>query len=395
MIKIKPYHIWLLFSTIFLIVLALIFINKPFRGDERHIVETIRLFANELNLNTLKNYQEVTPPFFYLFYSFWAKIFGASIESLRILTLIIAFTTWQLIYFFFNSFAKKDSHSFLLSLVVIINPYMFGTSTFVFTDMLTILLSLAAMISYLKDKVLFFTIFCILSILSRQYAVIIPLAVILLSLLNFHKEKHKSTKYIFYSVLSFLPLLSFFLFWGSIAPVQGIEKWVIPNSAAFNIDYINTYITFSVIYVLPIIILFFTKIKINFSILIFSILVTALLSVFPVNASNATLQLTDFKTVGIVHQVFATVLGLESLELKILLFFLLLAGCYVNMEILKRFYELRHSICENRDLIVTILWFLFLLIMPFSYQVWEKYLTMILPFLILSIYLLLYPAKSK
>ena len=89
-----------------------------------------------------------------MFYALWAKIFGASTESLRILTLIISFITWQLVYYLFHLFVKKEFHALLLSLLVVINPYFFGTSVFVFTDMLTILLVLAAIISFIKNKII-------------------------------------------------------------------------------------------------------------------------------------------------------------------------------------------------------------------------------------------------
>jgi polyferredoxin len=107
----------------------------------------------------------------------------------------------------------------------------------------------------------------------------------------------------------------------------------------------------------------------------------------------ATLTFTDYKTVGFVHQAFVEFLGTESLWLKIILAFLLLAGCYINTELLKSFYQQFKTKSIENEIIFTLLWFLFLLIMPFSYQVWEKYLTMILPFLILSIYLVQYPVK--
>ncbi len=124
--KIKPYHIWIIFSLFALTTIGILSLKLPFRGDERHIVETIKLFADNFNFNTIKDYPEVTPPFFFMFYALWAKIFGASTESLRILTLIISFITWQLVYYLFHLFVKKEFHALLLSLLVVINPYFFG-----------------------------------------------------------------------------------------------------------------------------------------------------------------------------------------------------------------------------------------------------------------------------
>ncbi len=393
--KIKPSHIWFAFSLITLSLIGIVSLKLPFRGDERHLVETIKLFADNFNFNTIKDYPEVTPPFFFMFYALWAKIFGASTESLRILTLIISLITWQLVYYLFGLFTQKKYHVLLLSTLVITNPYFFGTSVFVFTDMLTIMLSLAAVISFIRNKNILFIIFSTLAILCRQYAVIIPMSVILYSLLNYKNDKQISRNYIIGSLLTFLPLLVLFGIWKNISTASGIEKWIIPNSSIYNLDYINTYITFSVIYIFLLVIVFFKKIKLSYLSLSIAFAITILLSLFPVKTSMATLEFTDYKTVGFVHQALAEMFGLESIWLKIFLVFFLFVGCYMNIELLKRFYVYIRKKSSEKEIIFTIFWFLFLLIMPFSYQVWEKYLTMILPFLILSVYLFLFPLKKN
>jgi len=389
--KIKPYHIWFAFSLLSLTLIGIFSLKLPFRGDERHIVETIKIFSNNFNLNTIKDYPEVTPPFFFMFYALWAQIFGASTESLRILTLIISFITWQLVYYLFGLFTQKKYHALLLSTLVITNPYFFGTSVFVFTDMLTFMLLLAAVISFLKNRNILFIIFAALAILCRQYAVIIPVSVLLYSLLNYKNDKQLSRKYFIGSLLTFLPLLVLFGIWKNISPASGIGKWIIPNSSFYNIDYINTYITFSVIYIFPLVIVFFKKIKFNYKNILIALGFTLLLSLFPVKPSMATLEFTDYKTIGFIHQALVELLGYGCLCLKIVLAFFLLIGCYINTELLKKLYVYFSRMSSRKEIIFTLLWILFLLIMPLSYQVWEKYLTIILLFFILSIYLLLYP----
>ncbi|MBK7630984.1 MAG: glycosyltransferase family 39 protein [Ignavibacteriales bacterium] len=388
------YQIWFFFSLISLTFIGIYSFKLPFHGDERHIVETIRLFADNFNFSTIKDYPEVTPPFFYIFYSLWAKLFNSSIESLRLLTLIISFITWQLLFYLIKLFIKNDIHVFLLSLLIVINPYFFGTSVFVFTDILTIMLSLAAVISFAKDKIIYFVIFSALAILCRQYAGIIPIAVLLYSSFYYVNDKSTSRKFIFGSFLTFIPLIILFGIWENISPASGIEKWIVPNSSLYNLDYINTYITFSVIYILPLAIIFFKKIKFNYTSLLIAFVLTILLSFFPVKTSLATLEFTDYKTVGIMHQTLADFFGLESLGIKIILWVFLFVGCYINTELLKRFYSQIKSRLFDKEIIFTFLWILFLIIMPFSYQVWEKYLTMIIPFLVICIYCLIFPIEQ-
>lgn len=389
------YRFWFLFSILALVLTALYSLKMPLHGDERHIVETIKLFADNFSFTTIKDYPEVTPPFFYMFYALWAKIFSSSTESLRLLTLLISLITWQLIFFLIQLFVKKDSHAFLLSILLVINPYFFGISVFVFTDMFTIMLGLSSVISFIKNKFFLFFIFSTLAILSRQYAVIIPAAVTVYSLLTFKNDTITNRNNIIASLISFIPLIILFAIWKNISPASGIEKWIVPNLSFYNLDYINTYITFSVIYIFPFALIFFSKIKLNYKRFFIAFSITILLAVFPVKPSLATLEFTDYKTVGIVHQVFAEFLGYESFGLKIVLWVFLFAGCYINIEIIKRYYLQIKSKSYNTELILPLLWFLFLLIMPLSYQVWEKYLTMILPFYLLSIYLMLFPFRSQ
>ncbi len=385
--KLTPYQIWFIFSLAALTIIGIISIRLPFRGDEKHIVDTIKLFASNLSFETIKNYPEVTPPFFFIFYATWAKIFGSTVESLRILTLIISLIAWQLVFYLISLFVKKNIYVLLLSLLVVINPYFFGTSVFVFTDMLTIMLCLSAVILFLKDKYYSFLIFCSLAILCRQYAIIFPLSIIAFSIINLLNRKPINKRYIFGTIFTFLPLLILFFIWGNIAPSNGIQKWIVPNPHFYNASYINTYVTFSVVYLFPLIIIFLYK-KIGFNLLnvAIALIVCIILLQFPIAPSAAAILQTDIRTVGFAHIVLIKLFGEESLILKITLGVLLFLGCYINVVLIKFFLmEIKNKI-YRKEMIFIIIWILFLITMPFSYQVWEKYLLLVLPFLLLSIY---------
>ncbi len=393
--KLTASQIWFIFSLIALSITGILFIKLPFRGDERHIVETIKLFADNFNFNTFANYPEVTSPFFFIFYSLWAKIFGASTDSLRLLTLIISFITWQLVFFLIRLFVNKNIYAFLLALLIIVNPYFFGTSIFVFTDMFTNMLILAAVVSFIKNKTLLYFIFSTLAILSRQYAVIIPASVILYSFLNFKNDRLTSRNRIVASLASFLPLLFLFVIWKNISPMSGMEKWVVPNSYFYNFDYINTYVTFSVIYLFPLALIFFIKMKLNYKNFFIALIITVVLAFFPVKPSLATLEQTDYKTVGYIHKAMVSVFGYKGFGLNIVLWTFLFVGCYINIAIIEKLWLNIKTKSFSDDIIISSIWFLFLLIMPLSYQVWEKYLTMVLPFYALSICLILLTTKQK
>ncbi len=393
--KIISYYIWLAFSISSLIIIGLIALKLPVHGDESHIIDTIRLFADKFNFSTIKDYPEVTPPFFFFFYASWSKIFGSSVESLRILTLIISLLTWQLVFLLNNLFTKKSSHTLLLSLLVIINPYFWGTSVFVFTDMLAIMLCLAAVILFFKDNIILFTLFSSLAILCRQYAIIFPFSIIAFSIINLLNQKPINNRYILGSTITFLPLLILFIIWGNIAPESGIQKWIVPSPHFFNINYLNTYITFSVIYLLPLVIIFlFKKIGFDFLNIAIAFICFLILVQFPIAPSAATIIQTDIRTIGLAHIGLIKLLGEGSFLLKITLGVLLFLGCFINVVLIKYFLTEIKNRTYSKEMIFIIIWIFFLITMPLSYQVWEKYLTLILPYLILSVYLTI-PSSNK
>jgi hypothetical protein len=377
-----------------LIILGFIGIKLQIRGDERHIIETIRLFTNNLNFETIKNYPEITPPFFFILYATWAKIFGQTVESLRLFTILISFFSWQALFILFDLITKNKKHSFLLSLLIAANPYFFGTSIFVFTDMLTILLSLVAVIGFLKNKFYLYLVASLLAVLCRQYAIIFPISVLVFSFIKFFNDRKLYRKYILASLFTFFPLLILFLVWGNIAPSKGIDQWLIKSSQYFNISYLNTYITFSVLYLFPLTVVFIIKNKeFNKSVLAITIISCTFLSLFPITASSATVQQTDIRTVGYAHIALGKILGENSLALRSILIFFLAVGCYINVLLIKKIVNRISKKTLTRESILSMIWLIFLVIMPFSYQVWEKYLILVLPYLALSIFLELTPKK--
>ncbi len=158
------------------------------------------------------------------------------------------------------------------------------------------------------------------------------------------------------------------------------------NRSYYNLDYINTYLTFSTVYIFPLIIYYFHKRRLSKLHLIYSLIISVILSLFPVQPSLATLGQTNVRTVGYAHKFLAEIFGMNSVHLNIFLFIFLLAGCYITMslviDLIKKFQD---KSIDNPS-IFSLLWISFLIIMPFSFQVWEKYLIMILPFYAAAIY---------
>lgn len=378
--------IWLIFSIVVLTTISFLNINKPPHSDERHFVRTINLFYHNFSLSTLKDYPEITPPLFYYLFALWAKVFGFSLESLRIFNIIIALFSWQLIFHLYKFVTQNIKHAFLLSLLAIVNPYFIGVSFYVYNDNLALLFLLSSLLAFFKDNALLMSLFFSLSLLTRQYSIIFPLTINFFSLITFFFQNKENKKFIFTPLISFIPLFVLIIIWNGFAPKSGEEFWIVKNRAVYNIDYINAYISFSSIYAFPLAIyLLFLK-GVNKISLLFAILTAFVLSHFPIKPSLAALAQTNVLTIGYAHKFLVMLFGYESLLLKIVLFLFLLLGSYVTISLGKNlFWEFKNR-CLNKISVFPLLWFFFLLIMPFSFQVWEKYLVMILPFYIIAIY---------
>ena len=93
------YHI-LLFVSLFLFEGIVFYFgaNRPYWGDEAHFVETISQFGKDMNIYTIKHYNELSTPLPFFLYSLWGRIFNFDIQTLRIFSVVIAISTYLLFY---------------------------------------------------------------------------------------------------------------------------------------------------------------------------------------------------------------------------------------------------------------------------------------------------------
>jgi hypothetical protein len=117
----------------------------------------------------------------------WANAFGASFESLRVLTLIHSLATSALLVVWFRMFSENRLHTLLCTFCIIATPWWWPLSLSFMTEFYAWAWMLAAMILALKlneakrnDKFtaywVGFTVCSVISVLQRQTALIIPAA---------------------------------------------------------------------------------------------------------------------------------------------------------------------------------------------------------------------------
>ena len=121
------------------IIVYTIGLNRSPYGDEVHFVPTVKLFGENLTLKTLKHYPEMITPLSFILYGLWGKLLGFDVHVLRILSLIIAITTYIVLHRLFYTVFEDTTTSVLSTIFIALHPYMIGLNIFVYTDMLGIL----------------------------------------------------------------------------------------------------------------------------------------------------------------------------------------------------------------------------------------------------------------
>ncbi|HVN48667.1 MAG TPA: hypothetical protein VMU30_07580 [Bacteroidota bacterium] len=375
----KQYQIlWLIISLTVLVVIALATIHQPVWGDERHTVETIQLFGASHWPQILFNYPEVTPPLFYVLYAAWGSIWGFDLETLRIFSLIIALAVFIMLYKTAFRFLQEAKTTFVVSLCFLINPYILGLSGFVFTDMLTLFFILCAI--YFFEKKFYETAagFAGLGLLCRQYVLFIVLAMWTMVLIM-DLVKHTKRSFVRFSLsiaIASLPLMICMYIWKGMAPPMGMARWIMPDEYTWNPHALITYIAFTGIYLLPIVLFTWRKSMQEWKLLLGALFCGAIYFVFPVKVSLVTHTQTAHDTVGLVHRALDFFVGHGIFESIILYFFTCVGLWVLFVFILQDLAALKHRNIQPQT-VLSFCYYFFLLIMPFSYQVWEKYLVLV------------------
>jgi 4-amino-4-deoxy-L-arabinose transferase-like glycosyltransferase len=377
-------YTWLAFSIIALTSIGYFSLFRPYWSDEAHFVETVRLFVDDFSFERLRDYPEVTPPLVYILYAVWAKIFGSATEILRLFSLLVALLCWQVLYRLNWLITGQSLYAWLLSLIIVVNPYFVGTSVFVYTDMFTILFCLLAITALIRERTAAFAICLGAAMMCRQYAIIFPVAYAFFWCLARLRGRHYPVRFLVGAVASVIPLLFLILYWGNIAPESGLRKWLVTDGIAYNFNAVTVYVTFAVVYLAPLVVWGLSRFTIRFIDLMVALGVSLWFFVFPVAPSLATLTQTQLNTVGLAHRVLKGLIG-EGILLDSVLWFCFYVGCLLTFLSVKSLVaDCKRRVLDEKTFFILV-WLLFLIVMPFSYQVWEKYLLMVLPFLGLSI----------
>ena len=383
---------WLIFPLA-LILLTVAFIlltdlDYPFRGDEGHFISTVEIFGDNFHPVTALDYPEVTGPLFYYMYALWGRMVSFNSENLRVFSLLLSVITFILIYILYGKVLRDLKIVLPGLLLLLINPYFLGLSVHVFTDIPSLLFIVLIVLGvYLGNPfLLFLSTAC--ALLIRQYSVFVVISAAIYFLILYRIRGRFKKGSFLALICGSVPLLVMMLLWRGTAPPSGIVRWMIDDGLVYRFRYILIYVIFMAVSLFPILLYACRILLKNRTVILTGFLLSLTYFFFPVHSSFVTLEQTEVTTVGLMHSFIRGLLSSYHLEQFILWIF-----CWAGFVTL--LHVIRTDIASMRTGIwdfghfLTLSVIIFLLIMPFSYQVWEKYLVVVLPFILLRLLMMI------
>ena len=380
----QGYTLFVIFLVVYLTILYVtVGLRQPVWGDERHFVQTVQEFGQELTLTQLKTYNEMSTPLPFILYALWGKISGFELHQLRFLSLIIAFFTFLL---FFRLYQDSSGHlilAFLMTLFLMIQPYMIGITVFVFTDMLALLFLGLSLWAFHQDNPYLLAVALGGALLCRQYYVFLLVAFgAYYSFQILTRQTGSAARMLLAISLSGIPLVFLFKLWGGFGPQNEMRQLYLQNKLYFHPDYLILYITLFAVYLFPLILYRWKKFYLKKITLLAALILSCSYFLFPVKASTYSMAI-EVYTVGFFHKFLRLTIG-SSLE-HIAFYLIYLLSLPVFLTILGNIYRNIKNRTADGILIVNMCILLFLVIMPFSYLNWEKYFLPVIPLAVISI----------
>lgn len=387
--KIKYLIVFLIIFIAFQSIVSYIAFQSSPWGDESHFIETIRLFGNNLTLQTIAHYREMSTPLPFIIYGLWGKIVGFELNQLRLLSPAIALITYLLLFMLIWRVTRHGLLTLAGVLFFMFHPYMVGFSTFVFTDMLTILFLILAIYAIYTHNPLLLFIGNSCALLSRQYAVFFTVAAGIYFLLIMLTKKNKKDVFVLgiTLVLSCLPLIGCIFLWKGLYPDSPIKNSYLKYAFTYHVPAFFMYISLLFLYMIPFIFIAVRHVFKNRApwTYIIMLVISGTYWLAPVIPSPSMVD-ANIYTVGLFHK------AIDSFSKNILFHQSIFFICFALA--MPFIYLIVNSLLiSTRTARITFTVFLdlcvvaFLLIMPFSYLWWEKYFMLLVPVLILRIIL--------
>lgn len=226
-------------------------LDYPLLWDEPRYYEVLTRFGENYlpSISDLESYGFYPAPLSMVLFGIWGKAFGFEPWKLRLLSLLFNLGSILIFYRILEKILREYGspvNPLLFSLLLLFNPYYYVTSFLIFSDSFASLFFMIALLNYIENRPISSGFFAGLAILSRQFYLFFPFALLLSLLierrLNFYRSKR------FLGAL--LPLIMFFPFFylweWNLSPIGG--------HTILNLNYFNYFIAVLAFYSLPLLI---------------------------------------------------------------------------------------------------------------------------------------------
>jgi hypothetical protein len=336
-------------------------------GDEEHLLYTVRQFGSGLSVSLLCSYNELSAPLTYIVYAAWGSLTGFETGSLRLLSPIIAAAT---VLFYWRVLRREGfapgTIAAALALVAF-GPYFVGTSVFVFTDMLALCGMVVTWNGLQSHRSSVVAAGLAVATLTRQYLVFVTAALAAAAMLARGESIRFRARLIVAAAAGTMPLAALMWLWGgTLSPVNPLREMYLSEGLRFDPHAFSLYLATPAVYLAPLVVV--TLPRARWREWVVGALAALWAVAFPVQASAAQLQ-DGVTTVGFAHRALVYVGGPWLASAGFAFAALLSSAAIAVWWNATRPHEARTAGA----------WFpwlalgCFLLLMPFSFQPWEKY----------------------
>ena len=368
--------------------------GRPPWGDEHHFADTIRLFAGTPWTAVVGDYPQVTPPLFYMLYAAWGRVFGLELDVLRACSAVVGVVTLWMLRRFVARYVSGGLLVFGLCALFLVNPYFPGLSVLVFTDMSALLCVLLAYFWFGHGRFAAAAAALAASLLLRQYAVVFWLALAGAATWGslFSERRREWVRGLCLLALAPLPLVALVLWWGGLTPPSGREIWIVGDAAmAWNPHALTTYLAFLALYLVPFAAVLANRLRGHGKWWFIALpLGIALQALAPVRATRTAVEQAGIETVGLLHRVLRHIVGSGWGE-HVTLSIACSAGVWLLLVFLRDDLRRWRRGAPSMAATLSLTLYLYLAVMPLSYQIWEKYLLLVLPLAVVRLALLPVP----
>jgi hypothetical protein len=252
-------------------------------------------------------------------------------------------------------------------LLIACNPYFIGLSVFVFTDMLALLAMIAVWQGVETKRPWLAAIGLTTATLTRQYSAFLAAAVMLSAWLASQDSVRYRVRLAVWAMAAMIPLAGLVLLWGgSLSPVNSLRDRYLTEGVRFDPHALSLYLAVPGIYLLPVAVLTIRRASVR------AWLIGALAAIWvlaiPVQAAPAQLQ-DGIGTVGFAHRAWLAVGGQTFASVGFATAALVSLAAVTTWLEAAEFERVR----KVDHLFPWVALVCFWVIMPFSFQPWEKY----------------------